>query len=327
LGQAGIRALLFDAKGRHRDVKLAPGMAAKLENRQLLWIDLDAREPSNIAAAADAVGFDDRVKDRLSRDTGSADVTQYPDHIHLVLEAMEAPSESSKDPIATERREIDLVAGQNWVVAVHDGPVPALARIDRLTSEDRRVGELDAAAFLAGIVEEVLADYLALAERFEREIDQLDEQALRTRPRDDVLARIVLLRRRIGTIRRALTPHRQAFAALAREMELHAELGRPWPSLNDRLERTIDAVENLRDLLLGTYDIHMGRSAHRANEIMKRLTLLSAVLLPAVVLAGIMGMNYQMDFFRETTNFWLVVGSMVVFGLSVLVIARWRGWL
>jgi Mg2+ and Co2+ transporter CorA len=308
-------------------VPLKTGLATKVGDRELLWIDLDGREPSNIEAAADAVGFDDRVKDRLSRDTGNADVTQYPDHIHLVLEAIDAPSESSHDPIATERRELDLVAGQNWVVAVHDGPVPALARIDRLTSEDRRVGELDAATFLASIVDEVLADYMALAERFEREIDRLDDLALRVTPRDDVLAQIVMLRRRIGALRRTLTPHRQAFAALAREMELHAELGRPWPSLNDRLELAIDAVENLRELLLGTYDIHMGRSAQHANEIMKRLTLLSAVLLPAVVLAGIMGMNYQMEFFRETTNFWLIVGAMIGFGLSVLVIARWRRWL
>ena len=75
-------------------------------------------------------------------------------------------------------------------------------------------------------------------------------------------------------IRRTLAPHRVAFAALARpEMELHEELGRPWPGLTERLERTIDAVENLRDLLLGTFDIHMGRAAQDANDVMKVLTL------------------------------------------------------
>ena len=86
-------------------------------------------------------------------------------------------------------------------------------------------------------------------------------------------------------------------------------------------------IENLRDLLLGTYDIHMGRAAQHANEIMKRLTLLSAVLLPAVVLAGIMGMNFKVEFFENPTNFWLVVGAMVVFGVSLLAVLAWRGWL
>ena len=140
----------------------------------------------------------------------------------------------------------------------------------------------------------------ASSKAIEREIDRLDERALRRRPRNDVLARIVALRRRIGLIRRTLAPHRVAFAALARpEMELHEELGRPWPGLTDRLERTIDAVENLRDLLLGTFDIHMGRAAQDANDVMKVLTLLSAVLLPSVVLAGIMGMNFNAAVLRR----------------------------
>jgi magnesium transporter len=278
---------------------------------------------------AEATGIDDHLVERLTRERGRADLTQYADHIHLILESMEpdtAPAGAARDQV--ERREIDLVAGRNWVVTVHSRPVAALQRIDDLTAGDSRFGSLDAAGFLAAIVDEVIAGYLGLAEAIEREIDRLDERALRWRPREDVLAQIVQLRRRIAGIRRTLTPHRLAFAALARpEMELHDELGRPWPGLNDHLDRAIDAVENLRDLLLGTYDIHMGRSAQHANEIMKRLTLLSAVLLPAVVLAGIMGMNYQMAFFQETMNFWLVVGAMVVFGLTLLILARWRAWL
>ena len=125
-----------------------------------------------------------------------------------------------------------------------------------------------------------------------------------------------------------LAPHRIAFAALARpEMELHDELGRPWPGLTDRLDRAVEAVENLRDLLLGTFDIHMGRAAQDANEVMKVLTLLSAVLLPAVVLAGVMGMNFKLPFFDEAGNFFLVVAAMAVFAIAIILAARWRRWI
>jgi magnesium transporter len=249
-------------------------------------------------------------------------------YVHLVLESMALPDRSDRGPLPAEHVEIDLVAGKNWVVTVHTEAATALERIDELTHGETRLGALDAGGFMAAIVDEVLGRYLAMAEEIEREIDRLDELALRSRPRDDVLARIVAIRRRIGTIRRTLTPHQVAFAALARpEMALHQELGRPWPGLTDRLDRAIAAIENLRDLLLGTYDIHMGRAAADANEVMKRLTLLSAVLLPAVVLAGIMGMNFSLEFFKDSRNFVLVVGAMVVFGGSVLGAARWRRWL
>ena len=128
-------------------------------------------------------------------------------------------------------------------------------------------------------------------------------------------------------IRRILAPHRVAFAALARpDMALHDELGRPWPGLTDRLDRAVDAVENLRDLLLGTFDIHMGRAAQDANDVMKALTLVSAVFLPAVVLAGVMGMNFQLPFFEDTSHFWWVVIAMVAFAVTILIVARVRRW-
>jgi magnesium transporter len=300
----------------------------------LLWIDVAGRDRADLEAVAAAVDIGPALVDRLGTEGGRADLTQYPDHIHLVLESMGRPEvvtddqPTAREPPRPERHEIDLVAGRDWVVTVHSQPAPALDRIDELAHGETQFGALDAAGFMAAVVDEVLGGYLALAEEIEREIDQLDELALRTRPRDDVLARIVALRRRIGSIRRTLAPHQVAFAALARpEMALHEELGRPWPGLTERLDRAVDSVENLRDLLLGTFDIYMGRAAHGANEVMKRLTLLSAVLLPAVVLAGIMGMNFHMPFFEDDRNFTLVVGAMILFGASLLGGARWRGWL
>jgi len=319
---------LYDANGRDREVALDAGMATRLGARQLLWIDLDRRDEADLEAVATAVGVDGGLLARLVEAPERADLTQYPEHIHLVVQAMEMDGEDGRDGMPPlVRRSVDVVAGRDWVVTVHDGPLEAFARLDAATEGETRLGALDAAGFVAAIADEVLAGYLELVEDIEQEIDRLDERALRRRPDEDVLARIVRVRRRIGIIRRTLAPHRVAFAALARpDMALHEELGQPWPGLTDRLERALDAVENLRELLLGTFDIHMGRATQDANEVMKVLTLLSAVFLPAIVLAGVMGMNFQLEFFATVNNFWLVVAVMGGFAVTLLGVARWRRW-
>jgi Mg2+ and Co2+ transporter CorA len=71
----------------------------------------------------------------------------------------------------------------------------------------------------------------------------------------------------------------------------------------------------------------MASSAQRANEVMKALTILSAILLPAVVLAGVMGMNFKIAFFEDPGNFWLAVGAMLALAATVLGVSRWRGWI
>jgi magnesium transporter len=330
---AGIRSRLFDADGHDRMVDADDLDLAALGKRQLAWVDIDLDAGGTLDTVAGVLGLDDRDRRRIEADTARARVVQVTGRIHLTLEALEPEGSDDDDDagaardVLLVRREIDMLAAPNLVVTIHHGPVHALDRYAEDVAGDSSLGVLDAGDLLSGLVDEVIVGYYRLAEGIERDIDRLDEAALRG-GRDDVLVGLVEIRRRVGNIRRVLAPHRHALAALARpEMDAETAIGRPWPGLVDRLEGAIDAIDGTRDALLGTYDIHMGRVAQRANDVMKALTLLSAVLLPAVVLAGIMGMNFEVPFFDEPANFYLVLGAMAAFAALLLGIARWRRWL
>jgi magnesium transporter len=123
-------------------------------------------------------------------------------------------------------------------------------------------------------------------------------------------------------------PQRETLGALTRpDFELHDELGKAWPALVDRLERTIEGVERARGLLIGSSDIYMGRVAQRSNEVVKRLTVVSTVLLPAIVVAGALGMNFSPPFFDDPNNFWVAVGAMAGMSALILIAARIRHWI
>jgi magnesium transporter len=258
-------------------------------------------------------------------DTGRARLTRTADLLHITLEALE-PEQPDDDRLV--RREIDLLAATNAVVTVHSGHVDVVQRFHDGLEGETRLGALTAGDLTSALIDEVFVGYYLIAELTEREIDSLDQRALRGRAGDDILGAIVGLRRRIGLMRRTLAPHRDALSTIGLpDMGTAESLGRPDPRLVDRLEGAMSAIEGLRDSLLGTFDIHMGRVSQRANDVMRTLTLLSAILLPAVVLAGIMGMNFRLAFFDDPTNFWYVLVGMGLMALLILVVARWRHWL
>ena len=67
-----------------------------------------------------------------------------------------------------------------------------------------------------------------------------------------------------------------------------------WPFLRDvydHLARNLDMVEMQRDLLTGAMDIYLSSVANRTNQVMKVLTVLGTIALPAVVISGFYGMN------------------------------------
>ena len=66
---------------------------------------------------------------------------------------------------------------------------------------------------------------------------------------------------------------------------------------------------------------------HRTNEIMKVLTLASVILLPGALLAGVMGMNFEIGLFDTPSVFWVVVAVIVAVAPLVLAIAKRRQWI
>ncbi|HKO33139.1 MAG TPA: CorA family divalent cation transporter [Candidatus Limnocylindria bacterium] len=325
-----LRAVLYDAAGRDREVEVRPGLADELGEHHLLWIDVDGRDTDAIASLVDLFGLPDETASVLASDEAAAQLLRYRDRVHLRLVAMqpnEAEGTSDNRAPAFGPTSIDMVVAENVVITGHQGQVSAFNHFLDHIRGDTALGALSSADFLTILVDSVLAGYLELVESIERRIDALDEVALRAREADAFLREVVVLRRRVATLRRALAPHRWAFAPLARpDFEIEG-LGKPWPGIIESLDRTIAAVENARELLIGAFDVYMATSAQRSNDVMKALTILSAILLPAVVLAGVMGMNFKIGFFDNPGNFWLAVGAMVTLAVVVLGISRWRRWI
>jgi Mg2+ and Co2+ transporter CorA len=286
---------------------------------------VDSRDADRFERIAAVLDIPPDAARLVQEELGHAHLVRYRDAVHLTVEAIES-GDDAEDPVI--RRELDLFARRLAVVTVHDGPVAALEEFNDQLRGDTLIGKLDAGSFLAALVDTMLTTYFEPVEAIEQDIDELDEVALRGPDNDAFLVDVLRLRRRVAFLRRTIAPHREALAPLARtDLALGEVLGHPQPQLADRLERVIDAVENARELLVGSFDIYLGRAAQRTNEVMKVLTVLSAVLLPSVVLAGVMGMNFKLDFFDQSSNFWLVIGAMGAMAIAILGLARARRWI
>jgi magnesium transporter len=316
-----FRAVLFDAKGEDRDIDVDGDSSVKVDAHRLLWIDIDDRDPDSLNRAAAAIGLGASGLRRLGRDDTQARLLRLPDHVVLSLGVVEPD-----DPKA-ERHELDIVIGPNHVVTVHDRPLTLIDAFREEIHHEERIGELDAASFTAGLIDSVFTVFFRQIEWIEQEIDRLDEIAVRAPASQRFLDHVLALRRRIARVRRALAPNREALLPLVRpDVALTLELGETWPGIVQRLERAIDGVENARELLVGSFDLYLGRSSQRTNEVMKVLTLVSAIALPGIVLAGVMGMNFKLAFFDDPNNFFVVAAAMFVFAAAIIGIARWRGW-
>ena len=92
----------------------------------------------------------------------------------------------------------------------------------------------------------------------------------------------------------------------------------------EHIERVVAHVRRLEQNAETAVQMHFSIQSHRTNDIMRVLTVLTAVFLPLNLIAGIFGMNFEfIPLVHKADGFWVAMGSMLVVAV-VLVLVFWR---
>lgn len=92
----------------------------------------------------------------------------------------------------------------------------------------------------------------------------------------------------------------------------------------EHIDRVVHHVRQLEHNAETAVQIHFNAQSHRTNEIMRTLTVLTAVFLPLNLIAGIFGMNFDfIPLLHRVYGFWLAMGTMGLIALA-LVVFFWR---
>lgn len=316
-----IEAVLFGGDGRDESIELEGSDEIRISRDELLWIDASSVDAAELAIIRRALGLSDRAVAALKARPTSPDATVLDGAVEVVVRVL-------ADGAGGDPTTIQVLVGDEWIITHHARPVRFLEERRDAIRDDRPVGRLTPVQFLVSVLDWHVDSFFRAAEELESEVDRLDDAALGSDR--DMLARLVDMRGRIASVRRLMSPHREMFAELARPVflpDLDAADRDALAGVAMRLERAGEAITNTREMLIGTFDIHMTRTAQRTNDIMRVLTLASVVLLPSVVLAGVMGMNFKVWIFDDPNLFWVVVVVMLAMAIATVGVARWRRWL
>lgn len=86
--------------------------------------------------------------------------------------------------------------------------------------------------------------------------------------------------------------------------------------INDVMEhitRVLNHARRLESSIESAVQIHFAAMAHRTSEIMRTLTVITALFMPLTLVTGIFGMNFEvMPLLRNREGFWITMGAMVV---------------
>jgi len=138
------------------------------------------------------------------------------------------------------------------------------------------------------------------------------------------------LKRSVLRLRRISAKQMDIFYRMSRgEIHLIPQQMLPfYRDIYDHLIRVTDLAENYRDLLSGALEAYLSVVSNRMNEIMKVLTIFSAIMLPLTFIAGLYGMNFDnLPELHWAYSYFVVLGLMLIVALGMLYGFWRRGWI
>ena len=221
---------------------------------------------------------------------------------------------------------IFLFVGRDFLVTVRD---PSYVGSEILQRALKAGPEEKPSKLLYLILDSIVDSYFVSIDHSDDRIDELQDSVL-DNPSPQILENLFDQKRKLIELRRVLVNLRDACMSLQRESGsiLQPELYPFFRDVYDHSLRLLDMVETLRDLLNNTFDVYLSSVANRTNQVMKVLTVLSTVALPALVISGIYGMNLKgLPFLESDYGTEIVVGAMVASTGMVLWMLKRFGWL
>jgi magnesium transporter len=315
----GLRAFLYDAGGTDEEVDFSSRLAGRLRKDQLLWVDVDLSSKAALKQLGTLVELDD---DEFS-DESRLPIRERGDYFSFTVPTLPSPDDDA------ELTPLICVVAMRWLVTAHHGKIGFLDAYDKHVRSDSSLGELDAPSFLASMLEWELNEFLVAVENGQRVTESIEERILGDKISKRSLDELVGRRRRLAYLRRGLHPHRYVYATLAHP-SFHvsgSDAAQEFALLSDRVEHAVQAADSAREMIVGAFDLYMTRTAQRTNDVMKVLTVISALLLPASLLAGVFGMNMLPDIFMHQWVFAVVIVLMVAVSAGLLTVLYRRGWL
>ncbi len=179
------------------------------------------------------------------------------------------------------------------------------------------------------VVDDLLEATFPFFDEFNDRIARIEHQTLHDSHDARIKEEIFRLKRLTMQVKRILGSQRDVAYQLARYWSAIPSMDTVYSfELYDHVIRLSDTADTYREMMDTILDIYLSSVSNRLNEIVKTLTIVTALFMPASVIAALYGMNFRVIPGAENPwGFYLVIGTVVAISAILLWIFRRRKWI
>lgn len=294
----------------------------------ITWIDMESPTRTELESVVAEYGISARVEEEIISPTPYPLVLSESSYVYLILHF------PTPDPQGgAKNQEIDFIVGKNFLITVRYEVIHSIHTLHRVFEAEELLGLPSTSPNADELTERIMRQlYSAVREQTEenaRTLDRIEEDMFSGKERSTVL-RIALAGRVLLRFHTVLTRHHAPLTEFLSALESPDFFGSSFRLHGKHIEAELIHATSLVDSyravameLRQTNDMLLSTSQ---NEIIKRLTIISAVAFPLSVTASIFGIEAPIPYLHTPYAFWAILAFMLILGTSLVILFRKRKW-
>jgi magnesium transporter len=274
-----------------RDILSIEDAKLALENTSTIkWLDIDGiHQPQDIAAIGKYFNIHPLTQEDIMSTDQRPKFEEYPNYTAATFRML-----SYDTSIQSEQLTVLLLP--NVVLTFQESNAKDAFNVirERLRNSKGRVRKMGADYLSYVLIDAVVDTYFGILEKIGERIEFLENEVLIS-PEPDTMASIHALKRELIYLRKSVWPMRELLSSMQRsDSELYNDSVQLYiRDVYDHTVRLIETIESYHDLLNGLMDLYLSNLSQKTNEVMKILTIISAIFIPITFIAGVYGMNFD----------------------------------
>jgi magnesium transporter len=310
-----VTAFLLGREGTAQPRIDRAALESRLTSGEFFWLDLHEPDEEEFRLLRDVFGFHPLALEDSENFGQRPKIEEYDDFVFLVVFGAAPPPDEDR------LVEVHCFYSERFLVTVRQDEAPACTLLrEKYAKRPARLAR--PIVILYQLLDSLVDSFFPALADFDERIDTLQDEVL-GRPSEQQLEEIFAMRRRLVVLRRAVTPQRdlvgQFVGGIVELPGVDREAERYFRDVYDHLIRVSDLIDSYRDLMSNTMDVYLSTISNRLNQVMKRLTVITTVALPLIVITGFFGQNF--GFLVDHISGWPeFVGFAVALPIAALVL-------
>lgn len=300
----------------------------EIDEDHTCWLNFHGLEQrDNIELLCKNIGLDTLCVENIFNESKRAKVEEYDDYMFFSIKSA-LPSDNEEELIISDQ--ITFVLSHDYLISFQEKPSDYFTHIrERIKKNKGLIRKKSTDFLLFRMLESIIDNYFNVIETISERTNEIDHK-IHFSDDKSIIAEIEMEKRKLIELRKIAIPMRDITVQLenAETPFIHDNNEHYFVNLKFLCESVLEEIDANKQILDGMVNLYYAAQGQRMNEIMKILTVVSAIFIPLTFIAGVYGMNFlHMPELKYTYGYYTIIGVMFLIGLTLLIFFWRRGWL